>query len=262
MSRTGWRSAASDPLTTPTSDVHDHDDWLRRARAAWDERATDWDACSEGNAAAPDRSADLDRTWTALALRPGSRLLDAGCGSGQFALAFAERGCHVVGIDLSPAMIARAHAHAAERSVAGSVTWREGDLTRLADADAAFDAIHARVALQFVPDPAAALREFRRVLTADGRLYASVPGALSPIYGRAWQRFVNADGLVTNRLVPWELAALLAHLGWEVLDGWGSFGTTMSGDANPLSAETVAPLDVRLQQAAATTWAFIARPGR
>ena len=126
----------------------------------------------------------------------------------------------------------------------------------------AFDAIHARVALQFVPDPAAALREFRRVLTADGRVYVSVPGALSPIYGRAWQRFVNADGLVTNRLVPWELAALLAHLGWEVLDGWGSFGTTMSGDANPLSAETVAPLDVRLQQAAATTWAFIARPGR
>ena len=239
-----------------------HDLWLQRARAAWDERAADWDACSQANAAAPDRGADLDRTWTALALRPGCRLLDAGCGTGQFALAFAERGCRVVGVDLSPAMIARARSHADERSVEQSVEWREGDLTHLADADATFDAVHARVSLQFVPDPAAALREFRRVLTADGRLYASVPGALSPIYGRTWQRFVDPEGFTTNRLVPWELEALLAHLGWEILDGWGSFGATMTGDANPLSADAVAPLDRRLQQAAATSWAVIARPGR
>ena len=263
MPPTEQRSGPNSARLSATADHDgDHDLWLQRARATWDERAADWDACSQADAAAPDRGADLARTWDALTLRPGSRILDAGCGTGQFALAFADRGCRVVGVDLSPAMIARARAHANERSAERSVEWREGDLTRLVDADATFDAVHARVSLQFVPDPAAALREFRRVLTADGRLYASVPGSLSPIYGRAWRRFLDPEGFTTNRLVPWELEALLAHLGWEVLDGWGSFGTTMNGDANPFSADAVAPLDRRLQQAAATTWAVIARPVR
>jgi SAM-dependent methyltransferase len=232
-------------------------DWLDRTRATWDERAADWDACSEANAVAADRPADLDRLATALALQPGGRLLDAGCGSGQFALAFAARGLQVVGVDLSPAMIARARQHGAERGP--DVEWREGDLTSLADPDGSYDAIFARVSLQFVPDPAAALTEFRRVLRPAGRLYACVPGALSPIYSRAWCRFIEPQEVVANFLVPWELEALLDHLGWKVLDGWGSFGATMSGDTNPFTAESVAHLDRRLQQAAASVWSVVAR---
>jgi SAM-dependent methyltransferase len=232
-------------------------DWLERARATWDERAADWDACSEANAVAADRPADLDRIATALALRPGSRLLDAGCGSGQFGLAFAARGAEVVGVDLSPAMVARARQHGAERGV--DVEWREGDLTRLADPDGSYDAIIARVSLQFVPNPAAALTEFRRVLRPDGRLYASIPGALSPIYGRLWRRFIEPEPIVANLLMPWELESLLVHLGWEVLDGWSSFGATMSGDTNNLTAESVAHLNRRLQQAAASVWSIVAR---
>jgi SAM-dependent methyltransferase len=231
--------------------------WLDRSRATWDERAADWDACSETNAAAADRPADLERTAAALALRPGARLLDAGCGTGQFALAFAARGLEVVGVDLSPAMLARARRHGAE--VGLSVEWRESDLTRLGDAAATYDAVHARVSLQFVPDPVVALREFRRVLKPDGRLYASVPGALSPIYGRSWRRFVEPEAVAANFLTPWELETLLDQLGWEVTDGWGSFGANMSGDTNAFTAASVAHLDRRLQQAAATIWAIVAR---
>ncbi|HEX5499072.1 MAG TPA: methyltransferase domain-containing protein, partial [Thermomicrobiales bacterium] len=103
--------------------------WLARSRAEWDARAERWDDLSERNAAAEDRVADLERTWAALRLRPGARLLDAGCGAGQFAIAFAERGAQVAAIDLSPAMIRRAQTHARERDVA--IDWRTGDFTHL-----------------------------------------------------------------------------------------------------------------------------------
>jgi ubiquinone/menaquinone biosynthesis C-methylase UbiE len=211
---------------------------------------------SEENAGAPDRPADLDRTAAALQLTAGSRLLDAGCGSGQYAVAFVERGYNVTAVDLSPEMIARARGHADEHGV--EVAWRVGEVAQIEDADATYDAIHARVVLQFVPDVVAALKEFRRVLKPGGRLYASVPGSLSPIYNQSWRRFVDPQ-LVGNRyLVPWELEALLNEFGWTVYDGWGSFGRNLMGDTNPIDPNALARLDRRLQQAASTTWAVIA----
>jgi SAM-dependent methyltransferase len=138
------------------------------------------------------------------------------------------------------------------------VEWRVGDLSRLADPVAVYDAIFARVVLHLQADVPAVLREFRRVLRPGGRLYASVPGALSPIYNRSWRRFVEPESAGNTFMVPWELEQVLTALGWTVLDGWGEFGKKLTGDANPLDAEAVAHLDRRLRQAAATTWAVIA----
>jgi len=234
------------------------DGWLDRARIVWDERAPAWDEMAEAHAAARDRPADVRRVVEALRLRPGAALLDAGCGTGQWAVAFAAMGCRVTGVDLAPEMIDRARRHAAEQGV--EVTWREGDLTRLPDPDAVYDAVHARVSLQFVPEPAAALGEFRRVLAPGGRLYASVPGALSPIYGNGWRRFL--EPVATNHIVPWELEALLTELGWAIVDGWGGYGAILGGETNPFGAEEMAGLDRRLQQAAATTWGIVAERAR
>ena len=232
----------------------DREGWLDRARAAWDERAPGWDEMAEAHAAARDRPADLRRVAEALRLRPGATVLDAGCGTGQWEIAFAALGGRVTGVDVAPEMIDRARRHAAERGI--DVTWREGDLSRLPEPGGVYDAVHARVSLQFVPDPAAALREFRRVLVPAGHLYASVPGALSPIYGNSWRRFL--EPVASNRIVPWELESLLTDLGWTVVDGWGGYGVILGGETNPFGAEQMADLDRRLQQAAATTWGFVA----
>ena len=140
----------------------DRADWLAQARADWDGRADRWDLAAERNAAAPDRAAELDRVWQALALRPGARVLDVGCGSGQWAVALARRGGEVTGVDLSPKMIARAERHAAEAGV--TVRWQVGEAAGIPGPDAAHDAVLARVVLQLVPDVPAALAEFRRVL--------------------------------------------------------------------------------------------------
>lgn len=237
--------------------------WLDRSREAWNERAAGWDSMLEERS--EQRQLELERAMVALALAQGMRLLDAGCGTGQWAVGFAHFGCDVTAIDLAPEMLVRARVHA---DVAGvSIQFREGDITDIADPDGTYDAIHCRCAIQFNPDPAAVLREFHRLIAPGGRLFISVPGALSPIYSNAWRRFIE-PGVFNNRMVPWELEALLHELGWVVLGGWGSFapaGNGMpnvfqgeSGAATSSTEEQVQSLPEPVKQAVSTFWVTIA----
>lgn len=229
---------------------------LDLVRSRWNERADWWDEMSEENAQGPNRPVDLARTIAALRLEPGDQLLDAGCGSGQFAVAFAERGLRVTAIDVSPEMLARARQHAASRGV--QVTFLEGDMSRVAGSIARFDAIHARVSLHFAPDLKHTLLALRHALKPGGRLYASVPGALSPIYRNAFHRFLDAQEDMAY-VTPRDLERVLTALGWQILDQWGDFGQSASDEGAGVTAEQAAALPLPLQQAAATTWAFIAR---
>src|SRR5438045_2464528 len=98
--------------------------WLQRSRSAWNERAAGWDQMLQERPA--DRQTELERTVSGLGLRPGMRVLDAGCGSGQWAVGLAGFGCQVTAIDLAPAMLERARAHAHEAGVV--IEFREGEL--------------------------------------------------------------------------------------------------------------------------------------
>lgn len=59
----------------------------------------------------------------------GLRILDAGCGTGALALAAAERGAAVVGVDISPKLVALGRERIAGRHGNGSVTLEVGDFT-------------------------------------------------------------------------------------------------------------------------------------
>jgi 2-polyprenyl-3-methyl-5-hydroxy-6-metoxy-1,4-benzoquinol methylase len=224
------------------------DRWLARVRETWDERSGWWDDMSEQNAIAPDRRRDLDRTLDRLTLSPGDRIFDAGCGSGQFALAFAELGFEVVAADLSPAMIARARQHAQKR--AQTVEWRVGDLSDQLRPGERFQAIHARMTLQFVPDLPRALQAFERALAPGGRIYTSVPGATSPIYGSAWKRHLPGDPGGMNYLTPWELERVLEHFSWTIVDQW-------PGDDLDAVMTNASEPDLRIAQTLAHTWAIV-----
>ena len=82
--------------------------WARAARARV-ERVFQWKQRRRGARATSSRrrcvllTVDLER----LRLRPGERLLDAGCGEGRHCFGALERGAHVVGLDLDPAAPAR-----------------------------------------------------------------------------------------------------------------------------------------------------------
>ncbi len=68
----------------------------------------------------------LDRYEQDLALPPGSKILDIGCGTGAFLYCFAERGYQATGVDFSPSMI-----RAAEKSTRKTeIDFQLGDVTK------------------------------------------------------------------------------------------------------------------------------------
>lgn len=229
-------------------------DWRDRVRNRWNERVDWWDEMSETNARSDSRVRDLDRTATALALQPGSRLLDAGCGTGQYAITFAKRGYVVSGIDIAPAMIERARRHAADAGVV--VDWRSGDYTSLVAQDEPYDAIHARVSLQFVANVSETLRSLANALKPAGRLYASVPGAASPIYSSAWRRFLPDEPQTIQYITPWDLERLLNDLGWTVLDQWGDLEAAKQETIRSAFADEQERL--RVLQSLSLTWSIVA----
>ncbi len=121
----------------------------------------------------PDFAAVKRRTLEALALRPGDRALDVGCGMGVEVRAMARgvgRGGAATGVDVSATMIARAR----EGAPAGC-RFLEADLHRLPLPDAAFDAVRAERVLQHVEDPGRALAEMVRVAAPGARIVVAEP---------------------------------------------------------------------------------------
>jgi SAM-dependent methyltransferase len=98
------------------------------------------------------------------------------CGTGSQALAWAERGARVAGIDFDRALLALGRAHATEadhvsrRAGAGGTApeWACGDATRLPFPDGRFDVVFCNSLLEHVPDWRAVLAEIGRVLDTGG----------------------------------------------------------------------------------------------
>ena len=230
--------------------------WLDQSRTAWDERADMFNELSTANAKADDRQVELEFVFTELGIRPGSRVLDAGCGTGQFAIAFAERGCVVDGIDISPEMIARARANASDAGV--DIRLTVGDLRSLSASDRAYDVIVSRMALQFFPNISTVLDEFQRTAAPAGKLWLAVPGSLSPVYRHSWKRFLSESPEPVNYVTPWELNRVLEEKGWTIKAQWGSFDPLGSDAGNVAADLDTSALPIPLQQAAATAWNVIA----
>jgi ubiquinone/menaquinone biosynthesis C-methylase UbiE len=115
------------------------------------------------------------------ALAPGERVLDVACGTGLVALAAAEAvgpDGRVVGVDLSGRMVDAARQRAHARGAAHA-RFARMDAERLDLPDAAFDVALCALGLMYVPDPAQALREMRRVLRPGGRVVLAVWGERS-----------------------------------------------------------------------------------
>ena len=116
-----------------------------------------------------------------VGLTPGDRLLDVACGTGVVARLAKERlgdTGRIVGVDLSPAMLAVA------RREGPGIDWREGDAGALPlRDDERFDVVVCQQGMQFFPDRAAAARQMRRALAEGGRLAVSTwrPDAEVPV---------------------------------------------------------------------------------
>jgi demethylmenaquinone methyltransferase / 2-methoxy-6-polyprenyl-1,4-benzoquinol methylase len=140
----------------------------------------------------------LDGRWRRATaesvVRPGDRVLDACCGTGDLALAGARAGGSVTGLDFSERMLERA------RRKAPDLTWVRGDLLALPFDDASFDAATVGFGVRNVEDIPAGLRELRRVLRPGGRVgvleIMRPTGFLRHFYGIWFDRIVPLLGRV------------------------------------------------------------------
>jgi ubiquinone/menaquinone biosynthesis C-methylase UbiE len=123
-------------------------------------------------------------------LRPGEVVLDVCCGTGASALpaarAVAPAG-RVIGLDISPAMIALARDRAAAEALP-NVEFRHADFDQAYFRNASFDAILCGFGISFFPDLGSTLYKMWRLLRPGGRLAATAwaPGRYEPANTVFW----------------------------------------------------------------------------
>ena len=106
----------------------------------------------------------------------GGRVLDSGCGTGNFSIGLGLRGYEVAGIDISRAMLERARL---KKKKAGleNVEFKEWDIEKglALYPDANFDCVVSVHALYTLREPEAAIREYLRVLKPSGHFIMAEP---------------------------------------------------------------------------------------
>ncbi len=119
--------------------------------------------------------------FSKIRLKPGTRVLDAGCGNGRHLYeAFKQPGVWVVGLDMKSDDVwkARNMMRLLEKEgESGNGGWGifAGDITKLPFSDHSFDIVICSEVLEHIPDEAEAIREITRVLKPGEILAVSVP---------------------------------------------------------------------------------------
>jgi SAM-dependent methyltransferase len=103
-----------------------------------------------------------------LQLKPGTRVLDVACGTGNTAIPAAKKGAKVIGVDIASNLLAQARQRAQQAGVAAE--FREGDAEQLDFADASFDVVVSVFGAMFAPRPERVAAEFLRVCRPGGMI--------------------------------------------------------------------------------------------
>lgn len=148
-------------------------DFMFPTGRAW---AADLDYPEELLARVPEGSAEsfagVANPFSLGTLASGERVLDVGCGAGLDSLIAAQMvgpEGFVTGIDMTPEMLAKARAGAAELGV-GHVRFVEGEAERLPFDDESFDVVISNGVIDLIPDKDAVFSELHRVLAPGGRI--------------------------------------------------------------------------------------------
>jgi SAM-dependent methyltransferase len=153
-----------------------------------------------------------------LGLRPGSLVLDAGCGSGNHTCALARRfGFHVKGLDLSESNLKTAREAASKEELTGQVEFLRGDIERLPFDDATFDFVWCRDMLLHVPNLARALDEWGRVLKPGGQALVFTTLATDLLEAGEAARLFPTLAVVLENLSRSRVESLFKAAGLEIV---------------------------------------------
>ena len=144
----------------------------------------------------------------------GDTVLDVACGGGLVVCAFAQIVRRAEGIDITPAMLDRARALAAEKGLTNT-TWRQGDVLPLPYPDASFTIVTSRFTFHHFQDPLAVLREMARVCAPGGRVaVVDTDASADPAKAAAFNRMERLRDPSHVRAMPGaELTGLFAAAG-------------------------------------------------
>jgi SAM-dependent methyltransferase len=153
-------------------------------------------------------------------IQPGERVVDCGSGAGTDALIAARMvgpSGHVIGIDMTPEMLAKARANAAEADLS-NVEFVEGVLEALPVETGWADVVISNGVLNLVPDKALALAEMFRVLRPGGRLQAADIVLERPVSASSKQDVSLWTGCIAGGLLADELRELIAAAGFTTVE--------------------------------------------
>ncbi len=142
------------------------------------------------------------RTFDSILKRPGARVLDLCCGTGDMTFALRRRansrGPRIIGADFSHAMLQRAALKGKETALA----WVEADALRLPLPDRHFDLVTAAFGFRNLADYDAGLREMVRVLRPGGQCgildFGEPRGVLGKFYRVYFKHVLPAVGTVIS----------------------------------------------------------------
>ena len=129
-----------------------------RQKATW----MDGDFGKVANYAQPLAQAFMSR----VPIKPGMKVLDVACGTGNLAVIAAKAGAHVTGSDIATNLIEQATVRARQENLA--IKFEEADAEALPYADASFDVVLSMFGVMFAPRPKIAAAELLRVCKPGG----------------------------------------------------------------------------------------------
>lgn len=149
-------------------------------------------------------------------LMPGQTVLDLGAGAGFDAFLAARAvgpSGRVIGVDMTPEMVAKARANAKAGSYA-LVEFRLGEIEALPVADASIDVIISNCVINLCPDKRPVYREAFRVLKPGGRIAVSDVVAREELAEDVKRDLALYSGCLAGATLQTELHAILAQAGF------------------------------------------------
>ncbi|KUG04758.1 methyltransferase [hydrocarbon metagenome] len=135
---------------------------------------------------------DMVETQAALALftpQAGTKILDAGCGTGNFSIKLSQSGCIVTGIDISPDMLNIARSKTRDEL---SIEYLEMDLRKLDFPDEFFDGVFSMAAFEFIEEAEKVYQELYRILKPGGKLLIGTINK-DGSWGKLYQKIAQED---------------------------------------------------------------------
>ncbi|HPJ70201.1 MAG TPA: class I SAM-dependent methyltransferase [Candidatus Mcinerneyibacteriales bacterium] len=134
--------------------------------------------------------AEKDLFLMCAAPKRGEKVLDLGCGTGHYSLFLAQRGCDVIGVDISEPMLKFARKKSEMSGL--SVRWVNTSLKELPFDEESFDLVCSVTAFEFLNDPRKAALKAWSLVKKGGRLVIAVIAKESP-WARLYEKSAQTD---------------------------------------------------------------------